>query len=167
MENLEIINSVNVKELKEYIDSCRSNPSNAERNIKLVAHWIGDEHCRIEVGDKSFEMGDYDKGQVGPMVMLLGCLAACDAGVISTHASLMGLKIESLSVEASGHFNVLAYIGLDSEGGSGYDSIKLTFKLSAPEVTPEQIVQLKEILDRRSPVGDSFTRKIPVELEFI
>ena len=165
MENLEIINSVNVKELKEYIDSCRSDPSNAERNIKLVAHWIGDEHCKIEVGDISFEMGD--KGQVGQMEMLLGCLAACDAGVISTHATLMGLKIESLSVEASGHYNVLAYMGLDSEGGSGYDSVKLTFKLSAPEVTPEQIAKLKEVLEKRSPVGDSFTRKIPVELEFI
>ena len=167
MENLEIINSVNVKELKEYIDSCKVNPSLAERKPKLTAHWIGDEHCRIEVGDKSFEMGGYDKGQVSPMTMFLASLAACDAGVIANHAALMGLKIENLSVEASGHFNILAYIGLESKGGAGYDSVKLTFKLNAPEASDEQIAQLKEILERSSPVGDSFTRKIPIELEFV
>lgn len=167
MQNLEIINSVNVKELKNYIDSCRGDPSKAERNINLVAHWIGDEHCKIEIGNKSFEVGNYDKGQVSPMVMLLGCIAACDAGVIAEHAALMGLKIESLSVEANGHFNILAYLGLESKGGSGYDSVKLTFKLNAPGVTPEQITKLQEILESGSPVGDSFKRKIPVELEFV
>ena len=167
MNNAEIINSVNVKELKAYIDSCRVDPSKAERNINLVAKWIGDEHSKVEVGDKSFEVGNYAKGQVSPMEMLLGCLAACDAGVIAEHAALIGLRIESLTVEAYGHFNVLDYLGLKSEGGAGYDSAKLTFKLNAPGVTPEQIAKLTDILESGSPVGNSFTRKIPVKLEFM
>jgi hypothetical protein len=40
------------------------------------------------------------------MNMLLRSMAACDVDLIANRASLLGVEIESLSVEARGHFNV-------------------------------------------------------------
>jgi hypothetical protein len=82
------------------------------------------------------------------------------------HASFLGLRIESLSVEATGHFNVQSYLGLDGAPGPGYDAVAYTVRLSAPGVTPEQIDILRERCERSSPVGDSLTRGIPLKLQF-
>ena len=82
------------------------------------------------------------------------------------HASFLGIKIESLSVEVTGHFNVRSYLGLEGAPGPGYDSISYTVRLSAPNITPEQVAQLRERCDRSSPVGDSMARVIPLKLEF-
>jgi hypothetical protein len=87
--------------------------------------------------------------------------------MISMHASFIGLKIESLSVEASGHYNVRSYIGLEDAPGSGYDYIAYTVRLNAPQVTPEQIEYLVERCEKSSPVGDCLSRAIPMKLDFV
>jgi len=74
--------------------------------------------------------------------------------------------IESLSVEAKGHFNVQSYLGLEGAPGSGYDAISYTVRLSVPGATPEQIAHLRERCELSSPVGDSLARAIPLQLEF-
>jgi hypothetical protein len=85
--------------------------------------------------------------------------------LIAMHASFLGLKIERLSVEATGHFNVQSYLGLEDAPGSGYDSISYTVHLSVPGATPEQITYLRQRCERSSPVGDSLNRAIPLKLE--
>ncbi|MBI3609153.1 MAG: OsmC family protein [Nitrospirae bacterium] len=104
--------------------------------------------------------------ELNPMQMFLATLAACDVDLVAMHASFLGLKIESLSVEATGHFNVQAYLGLEGATGSGYDGISYTVRLSAPSATPEQVAHLRERCERSSPVGDSIARAIPLTLEF-
>ena len=100
------------------------------------------------------------------MQILLGSLAACLADVIATHASLMGIRIESLDVEASGHFDVLAYFGIDEQHGSGYQEVTCTVRLSAPSATPDQLLVLHDHARRFSPVGNSLERQVPVNLVF-
>ena len=100
------------------------------------------------------------------MQMFLATLAACDVDLIAMHASFLVLKIESLSVEATGHFNVRSYLGLDGAPGSDYDSISYTVRISVPDATPDQIAYLRERCERSSPVGDSMSHAIPLKLEF-
>lgn len=83
------------------------------------------------------------------------------------HATMIGLEVKSLSVEASGHFNVQSCIGVDGTPGSGYDQIAYKVRLDAPEATPEQIAYLREKCERSSPVGDTLSRAIKMELEFV
>lgn len=159
-----VINGLNVTELLQYVNKCRSDPSIAERDPTLVAHWVGGDRSRIESEDIVTHIGG--KGELNSMGMLLASLAACDVDVVVTHASLLGLKIENLSVEATGHFEVRSYLGLDDAPGSGYDRIAYTVRIRAPGATPEQIAYLKERCERSSPVGDSLARAIPLKLEF-
>ena len=86
-------------------------PAKADRNPALVAHWVGGSRSRVEFKDKVVHIGGDD--ELNPMQMFLATLAACDVDLVAMHASFLGLKIESLSVEATGHFNVQSYLGLD------------------------------------------------------
>lgn len=164
MNQVTEVNGVNVTELLEFKNICRSNPAKADRQPMVVAHWVGGSRSRVEFQDKAVHIGGDD--ELNPMQMLLATLAACDVDLVAMHASLLGLKIESLSVEAKGHFNVQAYLGLEGTPGSGYDAISYTVRLSVPGAAPEQMSHLHERCERSSPVGDSLTRAIPLNLEF-
>jgi len=158
------INGVNVDELLEFKNTCKIDPSKADRDPVLVAHWVGGSRSRVEFKDKVVHLGGDD--ELNPMQMFLATLAACDVDLIAMHASFLGLKIESLSVEATGHFNVRSYLGLEGAPGPGYDGISYTVRLTAPDITPEQIAKLRERCERSSPVGDSMARAIPLKMEF-
>ena len=164
MSKVAEINSVNVTQMLEFRDLVAQDPTKAERNPALVAHWAGGSRSRIEFKDKVVHIGGDD--ELNPMQMFLATLAACDVDLVAMHTSFLGLKIESLSVEATGHFNVQSYLGLDSAPGSGYDAIAYTVRLSVPGATPEQIAYLRGRCERSSPVGDSLTRAISLKLEF-
>jgi uncharacterized OsmC-like protein len=158
------INGVNVTELLAFKDKVAQDSTKADRNPTLIAHWVGGSRSRVEFKDKVVHIGGDD--ELNPMQMFLATLAACDVDLVAMHASFLGLKLESLTVEATGHFNVQSYLGLDNTPRSGYDAIAYTVRLSAPGVTPEQIALLRERCERSSPVGDSLTRAIPLKLEF-
>ena len=103
MNKVAEINSVNVTQMLEFRDLVAQDPTKAERNPALVARWAGGSRSRVEFKDKVVHIGG--DGELNPMQMLLATLAACDVDVVAMHASLLGLNIESLSVEATGHFN--------------------------------------------------------------
>lgn len=155
---------IDVEPLLAFKDAVRLDPARAERNPTLVAEWVGGDQSRVEFnGLETYLGGD---GYLNPMQMLLACLAACDVDMIATHASFIGLKVERLSVEASGRFNLQSYLGLQDAPGSGYQHIAYTIRIYAPDATPEQIEYLIERCEKSSPVGDSLVRAIPLKLEF-
>jgi len=164
MSQTAVINGVNVIAMLEFTNICRQDPTKADRHPVLLAHWVGGSRSRVEFKDKIVHIGGDD--ELNPMQMLLATLGACDVDLVAMHASLLGLKIESLSVEAKGHFNARAYLGLEGAPGSGYDAISYTVRLSVPGATPAQITHLRERCERSSPVGDSLARAIPLKLEF-
>jgi len=158
----EIINEMNVAEFRQYVEQVRKDPSVAERNPKIVARWLGESRAQVELEGVVVHMG----GDQDPSAMwvFLASLAACDVEVVATHASLLGLKLESLEVEATGHFDIRRLLGLDGPR-PGYDRIAYTVRLHAPGATKEQIERLRAICERGSPVGDSLARSIPLELK--
>lgn len=156
------LNGTNVAELNQFIEAVRRDPTRADRNPKLVAHWVGGSRSRVEFKDiVTYVGGD---NELNPMQMLLASLAACDVDMIATHASLMGLEIETLSVEVNGHFNVCAYLGLPDAPGSGYDGLAYTIHARIPGASPDQLAELRRRVEYGSPVGDSLARAIPLKM---
>ena len=163
--NVSTVNKgIDVEPLLAFREAAKLDPSKADRNPTLTAEWVGGDQSRIKFRNIETYLGG--DGYLNPMQMFLACLAACDVDMITMHASFLGLKVESLCIEASGHFNVQSYLGLEGAPGSGYDEISYTVRLSAPDATPEQIAYLRERCERSSPVGDSMSRAIPLKLEF-
>jgi uncharacterized OsmC-like protein len=93
-------------------------------------------------------------------------LAACDVDLLAMHAAMIGLEVNSLRIEASGHFNVQSYVGIEDKPGAGYDQISYKIVLDAPDATTEQIAYLIERCEQSSPVGDTLARNVAMTLEF-
>jgi uncharacterized OsmC-like protein len=157
------LNGIDVAELRQAQDKARHDPTAVDHHPQLTAYWVGGSRARVEMGDLITYMGG--NGEPDAMQALLGALAACDVDVIATHAALLGIALEQLSVQAQGHFNVAAYLGVDDAPGSGYQGLRLTVRLRAPSATPEQIEWLRRRLEHGSPVGDSLRRAVPTELK--
>jgi uncharacterized OsmC-like protein len=159
------INGINIEPLLRLKSRALEDPSCADRRPTVTAHWVGGDEASIEQnGIVTYLGGD---NNLNPMGMLLGVLAACDIVVIAMHCSFLGLRIESLSIEVTGEYNSSALLGIADVPGSGYNRIEYTVYLKAPDATLEQIEHLKELCERSSPVGDTLTRAIPIQLEFV
>jgi uncharacterized OsmC-like protein len=164
MNQITEINGVNVTKKLEFKALVMKDPSKADHNTTLVAHWVGGSRSRVELKDKVVHLGG--PGEFDAMQMLLATLAACDVDLMALHASFLGLKIESLSVEVAGHFNVQSYLGLEDTPASAYDAISYIIRVSIPSATPEQLAYLRERCERSSPVRDSLMQSIPLKFEF-
>src|SRR3990167_8411392 len=160
---LAVINGVDVARMKQMQEQMKQDPAAADREPKMEAHWLGGSATHIKFGDVSSYIGG--DGNLNAMQTLLASLAACDIDLVAMHAALIGLPIDKLSIEISGHFNTRSYFGVENAPGSGYDRIAYTVHIKAPKATPEQIKYLKERCERSSPVGDSLSRSIPLTLK--
>jgi uncharacterized OsmC-like protein len=159
-----IVNDMNQETLFSFKDTVEADSTKADRWPTVVAHWDGKSASRIQFEDKEAHIGG--RGELNPMQFVLAALAACDVDLVAMHATMIGLEVDSLSVEASGHFNVQSYIGLEDKPGSGYDQISYKVILDAPDATDEQIAYLVERCEQSSPVGDTLERNVSMTLEF-
>ena len=155
----EVVNGINVPEMRQYIEECDRDPKQAERNPKVTAKWVAGPQAEVELRGRKFQIGGDDDPSA--MTVLLASLAACDVEVVATHAALLGLKLEGMEIEATGHFNIRRLLGLEGPG-PGYDRIGYTLRLDAPHATEEQVARLKAMCERASPVGDSLAKPIPL-----
>jgi uncharacterized OsmC-like protein len=158
------INGMDPDEFLGFKETVTNDSTKAERWPTVTADWVGGSRSRIEFGDKTTYIGGED--ELNPMQFVLAALAACDVDLLAMHATMIGLEVNSLRVEASGHFNVQSYIGVENTPGSGYDEINYKVILDAPDATSEQIEYLIERCEQSSPVGDTLARKVAMTLEF-
>jgi uncharacterized OsmC-like protein len=160
------LNGLEVDQLREYIDSVEVDEARADRDPTVTARWVGG--TRAEVisslgGPPVYMGGDDDPSAMG---MLLRALAACDVEVVVTRATLLGIEIDELTIEATGYFNVARYLGIQASAGAGYQRASYVVRLrTRTGASPEQIADLRAALEA-SPVGDTFERKVPVSFEF-
>lgn len=160
-----VINGVDVERMKQMQEQVKKDASVAEREPKMEARWLGGSATSIKFGDVVTKIGG--DGKLSAMQMLLASLAACEVDMVATNAALIGLTIDELWIEISGHYNVQAYFGVGGAPGAGYDRITYTIHLKAPKATAKQTKYLKEKCERSSPVGDSLSKPIPLELKII
>jgi uncharacterized OsmC-like protein len=160
------LNGMDVDELREYIDSVSADGSQADRDPTVTARWVGGTRAEVvstQGGPPVYMGGDADPSAMG---IMLRALAACDIEVVATRATLLGIEIEDLRIEAKGYFNVARYLGVDAPSGAGYQRASYTVHLKTKGgASPEQIADLHAALEA-SPVGDTFERNVPVSVEF-
>jgi uncharacterized OsmC-like protein len=158
------INGLDRAELREQIAAIEADRAAGDREASITTRWVGGLRSAATSsfgGPTVFMGGDEDPGAMG---MVLRALAACDIEVIVTRASLLGLRLDALSIEVKGAFNVAPYLGLESAEGAGYERISFVVHMSAPGAAPEQIEEIRTAL-AASPVGDTLTRRVPVTFE--
>ena len=160
------VNGIDVDELREYVASAARDAAVADRDPVVVARWAGGDLA--EVAFASGEAPVFVGGADGPsaMKLVLASLAACDVDLVVNRAALLGVEIESLTVEATGHFNVRRYLGLDAAPAPGYERIAYTIRLKTRGGTSAQLAELRRACEQASPVGDTLQRHVAVSLQF-
>jgi len=159
-----VIEMPEAEALRRYRAMVESDPGLAGQSPRAVARWVGRDASRVECGGAELALGG--EGNPTPMDAVLAALAACEVDVVATHAALLGLNVERLTVETSGGFDIRAYLGCDDAPSPGFDAISTVVHVTIPDATPEQLRRLRAGCERSSPVGDSLARAIPLELRF-
>ena len=158
------INSVDVKELTEYVAERKANPEKCNVRRTLRAEWVGGTRARVysDSGKELFVGGEDD---FGAMSVALASLLACEVDVIATHATLRGIELEELSLEGTGDFNNARYLGVAREPNPGYKQIGYTVRIRAKNATKEQLEDLAKLCETASPVGDTLSRNVMLKLD--
>jgi uncharacterized OsmC-like protein len=154
------LNGNDVAELREYVAGIERDPAKAERRPALTATWTGGDRSKVTIAGKTMAVNE--PGTLGPMQLVLAAIAGCEIDVIATHATLMGVEIEELTVEVQGEFDVRSYLGISGAPPSGYERISYTARLRAPSISDHQLARLTEAVERASPVGDTLVRSVPL-----
>jgi len=76
--------------------------------------------------------------------LLLGALAACAQITCQMVASAMGIPTEAIDVTVEGDLDLQGTLGISKEAPVGFQSIRVTFDIRAPQATAEQLKALQD-----------------------
>ena len=91
-----------------------------------------------------------DSSYPNPQEYLLGGLAGCMAVTFIAGATLMGVRLESLSLAIDGELDLKGFLGINDDEHVGFPELKYAFTVKG-EGTEEQYAQLLERVKRHSP----------------
>jgi uncharacterized OsmC-like protein len=124
--------------------------------------------CSVDIGRAIYEAQAH-AGVGGPGTaacsgdLLLGALAACAQVTCQMVADAMGIKTERIEVEVEGDLDLAGTLGVSRDVPVGFERIKTTFEIVAPDATQEQLDNLRRKTEQYCVVFQTLTR--PPELE--
>lgn len=176
-----MMNGVDVDKLFETIDAIKASPVIARFRFRLENEWHGCGHNRSTV--KSFHgacediehnqpfvldadeppiLLGMDKGP-NPVEYLLKALASCVTTAMVYHAAAKGIKIEELEATVSGDIDMQGFLGLRDDVRNGYQNITMNYRIKA-DASDEELEQIVKLGPTFSPVFDSVTKGVPVQV---
>jgi uncharacterized OsmC-like protein len=176
-----VINGVDVNGLMQTMDAVKADPTVAKFRFRLHNQWLEGGHNRSTLNEfygagqpqqrtKSFLIhADEPVVLLGrdqapnPAEYLLSALAACVTSSLVYHAAARGIKIEQVESQVEGDVDVRGFLGLDENVRKGFQNIRMTLAIHA-DVTDEQLEELASLGTGFSPVFDSVTNGVPVQV---
>lgn len=174
-----LVNGVNVTELFKTIDAIKDEPRIANFNFRATNKWIRGAGNRTIVKDFDGACQTIDREQpfviqkdehpillgedtgANPVEYALAALAGCLTTSLVCHAAAKGIRLDEVESTYAGDINLHGFLGLDESVRNGYEGITVSFKVKG-DATEEQLRELVEIAQQRSPVYDIVTNKVPV-----
>lgn len=115
------------------------------------------------VVDEPASFGGTDTAQ-SPVELLLSSLATCQAITYRLWAAQLGVALDRVEVEVTGHIDLRGYVGLDGDAAPGYERLQVRVTLEGPD-EPARYAELRDAVERHCPVLDVLTRPVPIESE--
>lgn len=95
-----------------------------------------------------------------PVEAVLAALGSCQAIVYRAFASALGLRIDRVEVEATGHLDIRGFLDV-APVPAGFERIAFSTRIVSPE-PPERIRELARLVEERCPVLDTLRRPVEV-----
>src|SRR5437899_388137 len=105
--------------------------------------------CSVDIG-RALYQAEAHKGVGGAGTaacsgdLLLGALAACAQLTCQLVATAMGIPTQHIDVTVDGDMDLSGTLGISKEVPVGFEAIRVTFNIDAPQATPEQLRGLRE-----------------------
>jgi uncharacterized OsmC-like protein len=178
-----VVNGVNVNDFFSTIDAIKGEPQIAKFTFKAVNKWDQGSANRTFVNEFEGACQTFNRKEpfifqkdeppillgndsgANPAEFALAALAGCLTTSLIYHAAARGIRIEEVESTYSGDLDLHGFLGLDENVRNGYEGVKISFKVKgdAPEETLKELVGLAQ---KRSPVFDVFTNKVPVSVSY-
>jgi uncharacterized OsmC-like protein len=175
------VNGVDVGKLMATVEHIRNDATLARFQFRLSNRWLDGAQTRSTVRDF------YGAGQehnhavlftltadepplllggdrsANPGELLLHALAACVTSAIAYHAAARGIVIRRIESTVEGDVDLRGFLGLDPAVRNGFEGIRMRFRIDA-EVPEKELQSLCDLGPTFSPVYDSLTRGLPVQV---
>ena len=182
MENRSI-NGEDVDQLFSTIKAIKETPGLAKFEFRATNQWINGGHNRTSIKDfygagqedttrKRTFVFDNDEpvtllgedNGANPVEFVLHALAGCLTTSLVYHAAAQGIRIDAVESKFEGDLDLRGFLGMNEDVRNGYENIRVTFKIKsdAPE---EKLKELCELAQKRSPVFDIVTNRVPVNVQ--
>jgi uncharacterized OsmC-like protein len=135
---------------KPFKEKYRSDPGTAQ--ITLKAQGTQTETpmaCSVDIGRALYQAQAHSGvGGAGTSAcsgdLLLGALAACAQITCQMVATAMGIPTNHIEVKVEGDLDLRGTLGISKEAPVGFETIRVSFEIDAPDATAEQLDSLSE-----------------------
>jgi uncharacterized OsmC-like protein len=166
MTKPQIVNGINVDDLKALVGGVAADPRNAATRWRVATQWQGQTHSRSHVAgfdlagqhvarpftidiDEPCELGGSNR-HANPQEHLIAALNACMTVGYVAQCALRGIELESLAIETTGDIDLRGFLGLDPSVPPGYKSLSYTVRIKG-NGTPQQFEEVHAAVMATSP----------------
>jgi uncharacterized OsmC-like protein len=127
--------------------------------------------CSVDIG-RAIYQAEAHAGVGGPGAaacsgdLLLGALAACAQITCQLVATAMGVPTQHIDVTVSGDMDLSGTLGISKDVPVGFESIRVQFKLDAPQASSEQLKALQEKTEQYCVVLQTMLHPPKIESEW-
>ena len=118
----------------------------------------------LEAAEHPVLLGE-DQGP-NPVEYVLHALAGCLTTSLVYHAAARGYKITEVESKLEGDLDLHGFLGMDDKVRSGYENIRVTFKVKG-DVPEEQLEEPVQIAQARSPVYDIVANPVAISVQMV
>jgi uncharacterized OsmC-like protein len=128
--------------------------------------------CSVDIG-RAIYQAEAHKGVGGAGAgacsgdLLLGALAACAQITCQMVAAAMGIPTERIEVTVDGDLDLRGTLGISKDVPVGFESIRLSFNVVAPNATPEQLRGLREKTEQYCVVMQTLVRPPSLQTDWV
>jgi uncharacterized OsmC-like protein len=112
--------------------------------------------------DEPTSLGGADAAP-NPVEYVLAALGSCQEITYRLYADALGIPLNGVSVRLTGAIDLRGFFNVDQSVRPGYQSIEAEVLLDSP-ASEQELLRLKEIVDRHCPVLDILSNPTPVQL---
>lgn len=164
------LNDVDIASVGGLIEKVREEPEVASTTWSAEVRWTGGFRSESAVrdfapvpSDEPAALGGTDTA-ANPVEQLLGALGNCLAVGYAANATAAGIELTDLRIELEGDLNLHTFLGLGDDGHAGYEHVRVRVHIDA-DADEEALSELHARVVGTSPVGHTFVRPIPVDVE--
>jgi uncharacterized OsmC-like protein len=102
-----------------------------------------------------------------PGWLLRAALASCDAAAVAMEAAREGVELTDLTVTVESESDFRGVLGVDDSVQPGPSAVRVRIQLAGANATEDQLREIVQRAESRSPVGDAIARAVTMTTEFV